>query len=443
MTDTVNARELAVKLLLDIEDGAYSDLALKQALELSGLDKRDSALCTAIVFGTLQNRLFLDHCISKYSSLKMNKISRKVLTVLRISAYQMIFMDRIPHNAAVNEAVNIVKKSGNSRASGFVNAVLRSISRNIDSLPKIETEDELQRLSIKYSHPYWLVKKLSGSIKANELESLLEANNRIPPMTVRVNTLKCSVYDAVSMLEKEEIGVKRGSSPQSLKLSGAGNIEKLQLFADGYITVQDEASQLCVYALNDEVKGQRKRILDACAAPGGKSFALYALSDGLSEITSCDIHEKKLRLMNEEAQRLGVKLKTLLRDAKRNYESFEDYFDVIIADVPCSGLGVIRKKPDIRYKAEENINALPEIQKKILQNVSSYLKRGGTLIYSTCTVLKEENEEVVRDFLKNNVDFETCGFELPSIGRVDDGMITLLPHIHGTDGFFIAKLRKK
>jgi len=441
VTDTMNARELAVKLLLDVEDGAYSDLVLKRELEASGLDKRDSAFCTAIVFGTLQNRMLLDHYISKYSSLKMNKISKKVLTILRISAYQMIFMDRVPHNAAVNEAVNIVKKSGNSKASGFVNAVLRSISRNIDSLPEVEGNDELEKLSVKYSHPLWMVKKLSGSVES--LEAFLDANNHIPPLTVRVNTLKTDRSKVSAMLEAEGVSVKYGLSPDSMKLTGAGNIEKLSCFADGLITVQDEASQLCVYALKDEIKDRKNKILDACAAPGGKSFAMYALSGGMAEITSCDIHEKKLKLMSEEAERLGVKLSTHLRDAKKRSESFVGAFDVILADVPCSGLGVIRKKPDIRYKAEENIERLPEVQKKILQNVSSYLKDGGTMIYSTCTVLKEENEQIVREFLNNNENFELVRFELPGIGRVDEGMITLLPHIHGTDGFFIAKLRKK
>ncbi|NLD87714.1 MAG: 16S rRNA (cytosine(967)-C(5))-methyltransferase RsmB [Clostridiales bacterium] len=437
----MNARQLAVKLLLGIEDGAYSDLLINRELEKSSLDRRDSAFCTALVLGTLQNRMLLDYYIEAFSSLKMNKISKRVLTVLRISVYQMILMDRVPHNAAVNEAVNIVKESGNNRAASFVNGVLRSISRSIDNLPEIKGKDELERLSIKYSHPLYITKKLSESVE--DIESLLKENNKVPLLTVRVNTLKCSREKAVSMLESQEITVKYGLSPQSLKLVGAGDIEKNECFTKGFITVQDDASQLCVQSVANIIENKRVKILDACAAPGGKSFAAFALSGGKAHVTSCDIHEKKLSIMNREAERLGVQLDAMLLDARKEKKEFLNHFDLVMADVPCSGLGVIRKKPDIRYKAEESIERLPQIQLAILRNVSRYVKPSGTLLYSTCTVLREENENVIESFLRGNSEYMLKSFKLSSIGDVESGMITLLPNVHSTDGFFIARLERR
>lgn len=438
------ARETALLALSACErQGAWSDGFLKKTLREAGLDSRDAALATRLCFGVLQNRLLLDFYIGKFSTTRPEKMEIKVRNALRIGVYQMAFMTKIPHNAAVNESVELTKKHcKNPRAAGMVNGVLRNVSRNIDRLPVIESGSREEYLSIRYSHPLWLVREFTALLGSEEAEALLEADNGQPPITAQINTCRATMEQTLERLA--EAGVEAQPHPwlpDCLVLSGTGNLEHLTAFREGLFYIQDPAARLAV-EVADPKPGMK--VLDACAAPGGKSFASAIRMKGEGEIQSCDIHAHKEKLIQAGAERLGFTcIKTAVMDGKKHRPAFENAFDVVIADVPCSGLGIIRKKPDIRYKDPEPLAGLPEVQSAILDNVATYVKPGGVLLYATCTLLERENGDVVRGFLDRNKDFTLEKFQLPEpLGRADNGMFTFWPQRHGTDGFFIAKLRR-
>ena len=438
------ARETALLALSACErQGAWSDGFLKKTLREAGLDSRDAALATRLCFGVLQNRLLLDFYIGKFSTTRPEKMEIKVRNALRIGVYQMAFMTKIPHNAAVNESVELTKKHcKNPRAAGMVNGVLRNVSRNIDRLPVIESGSREEYLSIRYSHPLWLVREFTALLGSEEAEALLEADNGQPPITAQINTCRATMEQTLERLA--EVGVEAQPHPwlpDCLVLSGTGNLEHLTAFREGLFYIQDPAARLAV-EVADPKPGMK--VLDACAAPGGKSFASAIRMKGEGEIQSCDIHAHKEKLIQAGAERLGFTcIKTAVMDGKKHRPAFENAFDVVIADVPCSGLGIIRKKPDIRYKDPEPLAGLPEVQSAILDNVATYVKPGGVLLYATCTLLERENGDVVRGFLDRNKDFTLEKFQLPEpLGRADNGMFTFWPQRHGTDGFFIAKLRR-
>ena len=438
------AREIALLALSACErQGAWSDGFLKKTLREAGLDNRDAALATRLCFGVLQNRLLLDFYIGKFSTTRPEKMEIKVRNALRLGVYQMAFMTKIPHNAAVNESVELTKKHcKNPRAAGMVNGVLRNVSRNIDRLPVIESGSREEYLSIRYSHPLWLVREFTALLGSEEAEALLEADNGQPPITAQINTCRATMEQTLERLA--EAGVEAQPHPwlpDCLVLSGTGNLEHLTAFREGLFYIQDPAARLAV-EVADPKPGMK--VLDACAAPGGKTFAAAIRMGGEGEIQSCDIHAHKEKLIQAGAERLGFTcIKTAVMDGKKHRPAFENAFDVVIADVPCSGLGIIRKKPDIRYKDPEPLAGLPEVQSAILDNVATYVKPGGVLLYATCTLLERENSDVVRDFLDRNKDFTLEKFQLPEpLGRADNGMFTFWPQRHGTDGFFIAKLRR-
>ncbi|MGI5928068.1 16S rRNA (cytosine(967)-C(5))-methyltransferase RsmB [Pseudoflavonifractor sp.] len=438
------ARETALLALSACErQGAWSDGFLKKTLREAGLDSRDAALATRLCFGVLQNRLLLDFYIGKFSTTRPEKMEIKVRNALRLGVYQMAFMTKIPHNAAVNESVELTKKHcKNPRAAGMVNGVLRNVSRNIDRLPVIESGSREEYLSIRYSHPLWLVREFTALLGSEEAEALLEADNGQPPITAQINTCRATMEQTLERLA--EAGVEAQPHPwlpDCLVLSGTGNLEHLTAFREGLFYIQDPAARLAV-EVADPKPGMK--VLDACAAPGGKSFASAIRMKGEGEIQSCDIHAHKEKLIQAGAERLGFTcIKTAVMDGKKHRPAFENAFDVVIADVPCSGLGIIRKKPDIRYKDPEPLAGLPEVQSAILDNVATYVKPGGVLLYATCTLLERENGDVVRGFLDRNKDFTLEKFQLPEpLGRADNGMFTFWPQRHGTDGFFIAKLRR-
>ncbi|WP_294532276.1 16S rRNA (cytosine(967)-C(5))-methyltransferase RsmB [uncultured Pseudoflavonifractor sp.] len=438
------ARETALLALSACErQGAWSDGFLKKTLREAGLDSRDAALATRLCFGVLQNRLLLDFYIGKFSTTRPEKMEIKVRNALRLGVYQMAFMTKIPHNAAVNESVELTKKHcKNPRAAGMVNGVLRNVSRNIDRLPVIESGSREEYLSIRYSHPLWLVREFTNLLGSEEAEALLEADNGQPPITAQINTCRATMEHTLERLA--EAGVEAHPHPwlpDCLVLSGTGNLEYLTAFREGLFYIQDPAARLAVEAA-DPRPGMR--VLDACAAPGGKTFAAAIRMGGAGEIQSCDIHAHKEKLIQAGAERLGFTcVKTAVMDGKKHRPAFENAFDVVIADVPCSGLGIIRKKPDIRYKDPEPLAGLPAVQSAILDNVATYVKPGGVLLYATCTLLERENGDVVRGFLDRNKDFTLEKFQLPEpLGRAENGMFTFWPQRHGTDGFFIAKLRR-
>lgn len=434
----LSAREIALLALSACEkQGAWSDGYLKNTLRSEGLDSRDAALATRICFGVLQNRMLLDFYVARFSSVKPEKLENRVLCALRIAIYQLLFMDRVPQRAAVNESVTLARKyAKNPKAAGLVNAVLRTVAREREQLPQPED------LATRYSHPEWLVKEFSLAVGAGELEALLAADNDQPPTVAQVNTLRTTGMALMETLTAA--GVTAAPHPwlsDCLILTGTGNLEALPAFQEGLFYIQDAAARLAVMAA-DPKPGMR--VLDACAAPGGKTFAAALAMEGRGEILSCDIHPHKEKLIQTGADRLGLPMITpMTQDAKVYREDWGEGFDVVLADVPCSGLGIIRKKPDIRYKDPAPLAGLPAVQRAILENVSRYVRPGGVLLYATCTVLKRENEVVVQDFIDRYSDFTLDALALPGpVGNLPDGMATLWPHRHGTDGFFFAKMRK-
>ncbi len=436
-----SARETAVLTLAACEkQGAWSDGHLKCAIREQGLDRRDGALCARLCYGVLQNKLLLDWRLGRVCSMGLEKLEPKVLCALRVGAYQLLFLDKIPPSAAVNEAVELARRhSRNPRAAGLVNGVLRALLR--EDAPEVKGKDELETLSIRYSHPRWLVEEFDSLLGLEGGEALLAADNGQPPTTAQVNGLRATPEGLSS--ELREAGAEVQPHPWlegCLLLTGTGDLERLATFRRGEFYVQDAASRLAVLAAGPE-PGQR--VLDCCAAPGGKSFAAAILMENRGELISCDIHPHKIKLLEAGRDRLGLSVITpTLQNAAQRREDWAEGFDVVLTDVPCSGLGIIRKKPDIRYKDPEPLKGLSRVQRSILDNCAQYVRPGGVLLYSTCTLLKRENDAVVDGFLGDHSDFAPESFVLPHLGE-QPGRITFWPHIHGTDGFFAAKLRRK
>lgn len=437
----MTAREAALKALGAFRrSGAWSSLFLKNLIEKEGIDKRDAALAANICAGVLQNMYLCDHYISAFCTTKPEKLEPIILDILRLSVYQIAFLDKIPPSAAVNEGVNLTKKYS-KKASGLVNAVLRKVSANKDKLPDPDFPDCSKRLSIKYSHPEWIVKELLTVLPEDECEAFLRLDNTAPVLWAQVNTCKTTTDNVMENVSAQGFFAERHPCiPDCISIKNCGNVENLDVFKDGCIYIQDPAARLAVIAAEPE-KGSS--VIDGCAAPGGKSFASAIAMNNVGKIISCDIHDNKLNLIRSGASRLGLGIiETRCLDGRKRVDELIASADMVIADVPCSGLGVIRKKPEIRYKSEEEILGLPDIQYDILSNLSEYVKPGGTLLYSTCTVLKRENEDVAERFLNTHPDFYAEDFTLP-IGKAKNGQTTLWPQKHGTDGFFICKMRKK
>jgi 16S rRNA (cytosine967-C5)-methyltransferase len=445
----INAREVAAQVLLEIEkDDAFSNLALKKALKANGaMPEKDRAFVTEIVNGCLRNIIYIDYVINEFSSVKTQKLKPWILAVMRISVYQLIFMN-VPQSAAIDEAVKLIKGKGLSALSGFVNGVLRSIARGCESIKLPDKEKCFaEYVSVKYSHPLWLVKMWISYYGKEFTERLCMADTCSAPVCASVNTIKNGSESLINTLEKEGMSVKKAKyAANTIYISKTGNISKSKAFNDGLFFVQDESSAIASKVLAPQ-KGET--VLDCCSAPGGKAMAMAMLMENSGKIVSRDIYEHKLDLINEAAQRLGVKIiETQLKDASSKYEEDCEEFDRVLIDAPCSGLGLLRKKADIRLKKDGNdIDALIALQRKILENCCGYVKKGGYLLYSTCTLSKKENTGNVK-WLCDNFDFETVDItdDLPENLKSDtakNGYIELYPSVHGTDGFFIAKLRRK
>lgn len=433
-----NPRDTALTCLLAGErQGAWSDGYLRNAIRRDGLFGRDAALCTQLTFGVIQNQLLLDWHIARLSSVPLSKLEAAVRNCLRLGLYQMLCLSRIPVHAAVNESVALAKgHSRNPRSGGLVNAVLRAFDRE-----GAEGHPQPKELSIQYSHPDWLVQTFSDLLSREELRAFLAANNTQPPTQAQVNGLKTTL-EALRE-ELEQAGLTARPHPWlegCLELEGTGNLEELPAFQGGKFYIQDAAARLAVLAAGLE---PGMAVLDTCAAPGGKSFAAALSMEGRGKILSCDIHPHKKKLIEAGAKRLGLDCVTArVLDGREIVPELEGQFHVVIVDAPCSGLGIIRKKPDIRYKDPKPLERLPEIQRNILSNAARYVRPGGVLLYATCTLLPRENEDVVAWVLGRQPQFCLEPFTLPGpVGRVE-GMVTLWPQRHGTDGFFMAKLRR-
>ncbi len=441
----MDAREVSLLALNDCQrQGGWSDAILKKRLASAKLDSRDGALATQLCFGVLQNRLLLDFYLSHFSKLPLKRMEGKVAEALRLGAYQMLFLDKIPHSAAVNGSVELTRKHcRNPRAAGMVNGVLRNLERSLDELPAIPQTSPEKYLTTRYSHPEWLVKEFISAIGTEETAQLLAVNNERAPITAMVNTTKTTALVLASTLEGEGVTVQPHPwLADCLLLSRTGNLERLTAFQKGLFYIQDPASKLAVLALDPE---PGMRVLDCCAAPGGKSFAAAIRMEGRGEVISCDLHPHKKKLIQAGADRLGLtNISSMTADGKIFRSEWKDAFDRVLVDAPCSGLGVIRKKPDIRYKNPAPLAGLPEVQRAILDVAAGYIKPGGVLLYSTCTLLRRENEGVVEGFLRDHPTYKVETFTLPEpIGSVSGGMVTLWPHRQGTDGFFLCKLRKE
>ena len=434
-----NARAAALEALGKCRrDGAWSGAVIDNVIKSASLDPREAALASRIILGVLQNCSLCDFYIDSFSSAK--KLEPKLRDILRIGVYQLLFTGKIPPRAAVNECVALCKNEGYQRAAGLVNAILRRVAENKDALPEIPNAGSAEHLSIKYSHSLWLVKKLCEEYGYDFTEAFLKSNNTSPGLTLQVNTLRISSSDYTRALDRLGIAYSASAALDGCIELAGGNMAALPGFEEGLFYIQDRAARTAA-----EISGAKAgmTVLDACAAPGGKSFAAAIKMRGEGKIISCDIHEKKLRLIEEGSRRLGLGIiETCCSDARRFNEKFKDAFDLVLADVPCSGIGVIRKKPEIRLKSEKELSALPQIQFAILSNLAAYVRRGGGLLYSTCTVLREENEKVVERFLKENTEYELSPFKIGDI-EAENGMYTFWPQTDGTDGFFAAKLIRK
>lgn len=421
---------------------AWSDGSLKRTIARNNLDSRDAALATRIAYGVIQNRMLLDYYIGCYCTQRPSHLEPVILNTLRIGAYQILFMDKIPHRAAVNEAVEMVKRHGRPRASGMVNAVLRKLVTNCQSMPALPSGSRESYLSVRYSHPKWLVRRLLEELGEEETEYFLRDNNEIVLTTIQTNRLKITDEELERELRDSGVEVERHPWLEGcFQVSGTGDLESLPAFREGHFMVQDAAARLVAVAAQPR---PQDRIMDVCAAPGGKSFALAIDMGDQGDILSCDIHPHKLKLMESSAARLGIhSVRVALADGRQPHAAWQGQADLVICDVPCSGLGIIRKKPDIRYKRPEELARLPEIQRAILANAATYVRPGGVLIYSTCTVLRGENEAVTDSFLASHPDFTREAFSLPAPIGPTDGQITLWPQRFGTDGFYICRMRKK
>lgn len=433
----MGARETALNALIACrKDGAWSNGILKDYIKRDGLDSRDAALATHLCYGVIQNRQKLDFYLKQFLNGKLNNLHPVVRDILHLGLYQMKELDKIPVSAAVNESVALAKKyNKNPKAVPLVNGVLRNAARSQWKEPVSYAD--------RYSHPDALITLLKANLPKGMLEPMLIANNTAPETTVQVNTLKITAEDLQKRLKIEGVRARSHSWMENcLVVSGTGSIENLPSFKEGLFYVQDPAAKLSV--LCAKLPKEEIRLLDCCSAPGGKSFAASMAMDGKGSITSCDVHDHKIGIIENGAARLGLtNITARQQDATAFVPEWECAMDAVIADVPCSGLGIIRKKPDIRYKNLEELKKLPALQLAILENQSRYVKPGGILIYSTCTVLKVENEEIVTAFLENHKEFTLEPLELPSVfPKNETGMLTLIPGQYDTDGFFISRLRR-
>ncbi|MBQ6831951.1 MAG: 16S rRNA (cytosine(967)-C(5))-methyltransferase RsmB [Oscillospiraceae bacterium] len=435
----MGARETALNALIACrKDGAWSNGILKSYTIRDRLDRREAALAARLCYGVLQNRLKLDFYLQQLLTGRLKDLHPAVRDILHLGLYQLYETDRIPDAAAVNESVALAKKYCPKvrSAPGLVNGVLRNAARSRDSLSAPET------LWQTYSHPQGLVDLFRSYIGPERLEGMLASNNSAPKTYAQVNTLRTTVQQLQEQLHSEGVTAQPHSwMPDCLILSDTGNLEHLESFRQGLYYIQDPAAKLSV--LCAQLPQQPVQVLDCCAAPGGKSFAAAIATKGQAHITCCDIHPHRTELIARGAQRLGITLDCRCQDASELQSQWVGQMDVVIADVPCSGYGIIRKKPDIRYKDPDTMKDLPALQLAILNNQASYVKPGGVLLYSTCTLVRRENEGVVEKFLKQNPDFTTEKLILPDIFPENTtGMLTLVPGEYDTDGFFICRLRR-
>ncbi|KXZ39602.1 16S rRNA (cytosine967-C5)-methyltransferase [Alkalithermobacter thermoalcaliphilus JW-YL-7 = DSM 7308] len=437
------AREIAFKAIYDIENKQlYSNIAVNKYLKESDLKNQDRGFATELIYGVVENKYLLEYILEKFSTIKLKKLSKDVKTILKMGIYQIIFLDGVEDFAAVNESVNLCKKY-NKKASGFVNGVLRNVVREKENIKYPLRSDIVKHFSVKYSYEPWIIKRWLERFSKEFVEDLLVANSEKPPLYIRVNTLKISTQELLNKLKNQGIDCQKiGLIDECIKVNNMKNIEKNDLFKKGYFQVQDLSSMLVGHILNPN---KNSLVLDCCSAPGGKTTHIATKMENSGLVVARDIFDHKLNLIRQSVKRLGLSnVKVEKFDATQFDSESVEKFDYVLVDAPCSGFGIIRRKPEIKYKDEEEVNKLPELQQKILNNNSKYVKKGGLLIYSTCTIEDKENIQVIDNFLKENENFELEPIENINIDLENQhkGYISLYPNIHGVDGFFIAKMRR-
>ncbi len=446
-----SARDLALMVLKEVdEEGAYSNIALNHVLEAYRPGKLDRSFATELVYGTLRSLNTIDWILGHFIKQTLEKQTAWVRNILRLGAYQIINMDRVPDSAAVNEAANQARRYSHAGAVKFVNGVLRNVIRGYRNIeyPSLES-NPVGHISLRYSHPAWLVKRWIKEFGPEETIALCLANNSPAPNTVRTNTLKITREQLADRLTSEGVTSRLTSfAPEGLYIEGFVSLHRFGPFEEGLFQVQDESSMLVGHAVSPRPSSI---VLDAASAPGGKATHMAQLMGDSGTVIAADVHPHKIKLIEDNCRRLGIdSVQAILADARDFPGEMSARADYVLVDAPCSGLGVLRRRPDSRWR--KNLKQTPEIlelQRKILQSAAKCLKSGGVLVYSTCTLAGEENREQVETFIKNNPEFVADDLRpflsktLDIENTMKDGYLQMLPHKHGTDGFFIARMIKK
>lgn len=445
-------RKLALSILYKIDkEGAYSNIVLNEMLNKNknNLNKKDIGLISEIVYGVTTWKLTLDEIIKNHSSVKIKKISPWILNILRMSIYQIVFLDKIPKSAAVNEGVNLAKRYGNKGSIGFTNAVLRKIDKK-DYEDLFEIKDKKEMISKTTSMPIWIIEEfIKEGLTYEQIKEICRNSNKRPNISIRVNKLKTTKESLIEKLKAKNIDVTEKSELDDfIILNKAKDIENMEEFKQGLFTVQDEAAGLTALILNPK---ENEEVLDACSSPGGKTTYMAEIMKNKGKIEALDIHEHRTKLVEDAANRLGINIiKVHLQDATKFNKEYEEKFDKILLDVPCLGIGVLKRKPDIKWQRKvEDIKKITKIQTEILNTCSSYLKKGGELVYSTCSIFKSENQDIINKFVEENENFKIQEIILPKHAEdiknyfekfIIDRKFLQVYQNQKTDGFFICKL---
>lgn len=440
----MNLRWLALRILMIvISEGRFIQDAMEQVLKDISITKKERAFIKKLVYGTVEHKLYLDYIINQVSKIKVKKMKPVVRQILRLSVYQLFYMESVPDSAVCNEGVKLIKKRKMFSLAGFINGVLRQIVRKKDTfkLPNRE-DDPIRFLSLKYSFEEALINLLLESYDIEIVENILEVSNEEAPLTIRVNKNIITVDKLKTLFDEEGIKYKPGCwLDEALRISDYNQIAKIKGFSEGLFQIQDESSMLVAKIGVEETT---KKVIDICGAPGGKAIHAGELIGEKGIVKTFDLTQHKIDLIEKNKARLRMdNVDIEIADGTVLDPSLIGYADLVITDVPCSGLGIIRKKPDIKWQMnKEKIDSLVKIQRKILSNAKNYVRKGGTLVYSTCTLTREENQENVYWFLKENIEFILEKIE-GKYANEDTGMVQLLPLSNGPDGFFIAKMKRK
>lgn len=439
-----NARQIVLDLLIQMSKSTgYSNIMLDKKLAQSNLSRQDKSFATALFYGVIERRISLDAVISAHSNISIGKISPDALQILRMGIYQLLYMDSVPDSAAVNESVKLAEYIRKPKIKGYINAVLRGFIRGGKKLPT--SENAITSLSVEYSCPEWLVEKWHCEYGQENLHRILKSSISVPPIAIRTNTIKISTQELLSQLNSA--GIKAAISPlapDSIIIEGT-SIQDSDLYKKGFFHVQDISAQLCCHALAPK---SGETILDLCSAPGGKAFTMAQLMNNEGNVLAFDLHRNRTRLIEQGAKRLGIDIIKVSQGDAKIYNDEIPLADGVICDVPCSGLGIIRRKPEIKYKNNDDFANLPKIQLDILCNAAKYVKVGGALLYTTCTLSRAENDNVADSFYNTNKE-NFSRMPLPELlidsygETLNNGSVkTLFPDINGGDGFFIAAFRR-